>query len=170
MNFQLVFSRKTWYLLLVISTALSISAGFAALAGLNLSMLHVAAFGIMGLSVLFLAAEKDNTIPLRNNYFQCFLLAMCGYIFAGALGLIGAGLAWPMLLYTEQKRGIALAQQLRLLILAEGVYAIFWLLASSGIESVYLYVNLFAVLKGVARGWAAYTLCRTQRSDDNAQE
>lgn len=157
---SLFFSRKTWYSLLVISTALSMSAGFAALVGVDLTMLNVAAFAIMGLTVLFLAAEKDNDKALRNNYFQCFLLGMLGYVFGGGLGLVGACLAWPMLLYTEQKRAAPVAQQLRLVIFAEGAYALLWLLASGGVTALYFYVNLFALLKSVARGWAAYTLLR----------
>ncbi len=162
---MLVFSRRTWYILLVISAALSMSAGFGALVGINLSMLNVAAFGIMGLSVLFLAAEKDNDAKIRTNYFQSFLLGMLGYVMAGAIGLVGACLTWPMLLYTETKRGSALSRQLRLLILAEGVYAMFWLLATSGMEGIYFFVNLFAVFKAVARGWAAYALCRAEQSN-----
>lgn len=164
MNFSLVFSRKTWYSLLVISTALSMSAGFAALTGVDLSMLNVAAFAIMGLSVLFLAAEKENEKSLRNSYFQSFLLGMLGYIFTGAVGLVGACMAWPMLIYTEQKRSAPLVNQMKLLLLAEGVYACFWLLASSGMENIYFYVNLFAVLKAVARGWAAYSLLRWHKT------
>lgn len=165
---KLFFSRNTWYLLLVISTALSMSAGFAALVGLDLSALGVAAFAIMGLAVLFLAAEKDNELPIRKRYFYSFLLGILGYAVAGGVGLIGAALTWPMLLYTEQKRGAPLARQLRLLILAEGVYALFWLMASNGMTALYFYVNLFAVLKALSRGWAAYTLLRWHKQNGGA--
>ncbi len=168
MNFNLVFSRKTWYTLLVISTALSMSAGFAALAGVDISILNVAAFAIMGLSVLFLAAEKENDVKIRTNYFQSFLLGMLGYAISGAVGLVGACLTWPMLVYTEQKRGAPVARQLQLLIMAEGVYALFWLLANTGMENIYFYGNLFAVLKAVARGWAAYTLLRWHKQSNEA--
>ncbi len=164
MNFSLVFSRKTWYLLLVISAALSMSASLFALIGQDMTSLNVAAFAIMGLTVLFLAAEKSNDTKLRGSYFKSFLLAMLGYVFGSALGLIGAGLAWPMLLYTEQKRGAAVMQQLRMLIFAEAMYAAFWMLASGGNENVYLFVNLFALLKSVARGWAALVLYRDEKS------
>ncbi len=163
MNFSLVFSRKTWYVLLIIAAALSMSASLFALVGQDMTSLNVAAFAIMGLSVLFLAAEKSNDTKLRGSYFKSFLLAMLGYIFAGGLGLIGAGLAWPMLLYTEQKRGVAITQQLRLLIFAEAIYAAFWMLAFGGDENMYLFVNLFALLKAVARGWAAFVLYRDEK-------
>ncbi len=168
MHFSLNFSRKTWYSLLVIATAFSMSAGFAALAGADLSMLNVAAFGIMGMAVLFLAAEKDNDKKLRGSYFQSFLLGMLGYAFGGVLGLVGACLAWPMLLYTEQKRGAPLARQLQLLIFAEGAYALLWCLAANGVSALYFYVNLFALLKSVARGWAAYTLLRWHKQGSDA--
>ncbi len=130
--------------------------------GLSIGVLGVAAFGAMGLGVLFLAAEKGNSERLRNWYFASFALGMCGYAFGGVLGLVGGAAAWPVLAYTETKRGAPLEQPLRFLIFAECIYAAFVaLVLYGGFTSLVFYGNICGIFTAIARGRIALLLMRS---------
>ncbi len=165
------FTRKTWYSVLVLSAAVSLSAGFAALIGVSLNNFNFVAFGAMGLATLFLAAERDNERKIQNGYFFSFLLALLGYILGGIEGVIASSLAWPLLFYTETRRGAKILPQLQMLLLAELASAVFTILVFfENMPHLGLYLNIFSLLSAIARGWGAYILLKTTNSNKGANE
>ncbi len=164
-------TKTTWYSVLVLSAAISMSVGFAALIGVDLNQLNFVAFGAMGLATLFLAAERNNTRKAQNGYFFSFLLALFGYIFAGVEGVIAAALAWPLLFYTETRQGAKIMPQLQMLLIAELARAVFAMLVLfANMTHLGLYLNIFGVLSAIARGWGAYILLKSKVNNKGENE
>jgi hypothetical protein len=158
----LVFTRKTWYFLLLAAAAASMANGLAVLAGLDFSFLELCAFCATALAVLFLAAQKGAPAAEKRRYFAVFVLLLVSYTVGGPLAYLCAALAWPVLLVAEQKRGAALERQLRLVCFAEVVHLALTLLAEyGGFASLRFFSNLFWVLLAAARGWAALALYKS---------
>ena len=132
---KLKFTRKTWYFLLLVSAAASMLNGFAVLSGTSFGLIEQIAFAAAGIAALFLAAEKGSASWEKRNFTGVFVLLMVSYMVNGWAGYLCSALAWPLLLSTEYKRGMA----------ALG----FW-------------TNLLWVLLACARGWAALSLYKMQ--------
>jgi hypothetical protein len=165
MTGKLIFTRKTWYFLLLVAAAASMANGLAVLAGLDFSFLELCAFCASALAVLFLAAQKGAPAPEKRRYFAVFVLLLLSYATGGLLAYVCAALAWPVLLVTEQKRqkrGAQLERPLRLVCFAEAAHLALTLLAAyGGFASLRFFANLFWVLLAAARGWAALALYKT---------
>lgn len=170
MQFNLKFSRKTWYFLLLVSAAASMAAGLALLAGYDLSFLDTVAFAAAGMAVLFLAAYKqpgpDGTPgktanPYSGGYFGAFLWLMGSYLLFGSHLACRLTLFWPWLARVEQKRGMPVSGQLRLLIFAElAQIGLFFAGLAGGLG---LAVSILWVLVCAARGWLALALYKADK-------
>ena len=132
---KLKFTRKTWYFLLLASAAASMLNGFAVLSGTSFGLIEQIAFAAAGIAALFLAAEKGSASWEKRNFTGVFVLLMVSYMINGWAGYLCSALAWPLLLSTEYKRGMATLG--------------FW-------------TNLLWVLLACARGWAALSLYKMQ--------
>ena len=104
---KLKFTRKTWYFLLLASAAASMLNGFAVLSGTSFSLIEQIAFAAAGIAALFLAAEKGSASWEKRNFTGVFVLLMVSYMVNGWAGYLCSALAWPLLLSTEYKRGMA---------------------------------------------------------------
>lgn len=166
---KLVFTRKTWYFLLLAACAASMANGFAVLAGLEASLLErfafleMCAFCATGLAVLFLAAEKGAPKGQKSRYFGVFVLLLLSYILGGAPGYLCAALVWPVLLAVERGRGAPVERQLRLVGFAEAIHlGLLLAVLYGGLEGMRFFANLFWVLLAAARGWAALVLYKSR--------
>ena len=148
---KLKFTRKTWYFLLLASAAASMLNGFAVLSGTSFGLIEQIAFAAAGIAALFLAAEKGS------------VLLMVSYMVNGWAGYLCSALAWPLLLSTEYKRGMAIQRQLQLVGAAEALHLFFLLMAKyGGMAALGFWTNLLWVLLACARGWAALSLYKMQ--------
>jgi hypothetical protein len=165
MTGTLLFTRKTWYFLLLASAAASMANGFAVLIGQDFSFLELCAFCAAALAVLFLAAQKGAPAPEKRRYFAVFVLLLFSYATGGLLAYVCAALAWPVLLATEQKRptcGAPLQRPLRLICFAEALHLALTLAVTyGGVDALRFWANLFWVLLAAARGWAALVLYKS---------
>lgn len=160
---KLKFTRKTWYFFLLASAAASMLNGFAVLSGNNFSLLEQFAFCMAGIAVLFLAAEKGSESWEKRNFTGSFVLMMVSYMIDGWVGYLCSALAWPLLLSTEYKRGMAIQRQLQLVGGAEVLHLFFLLMAKyGGMTALGFWTNLLWVLLACARGWAALSLYKMQ--------
>ena len=147
---KLKFTRKTWYFLLLVSAAASMLNGFAVLSGTSFGLIEQIAFAAAGIAALFLAAEKGSASWEKRN-------------FTGWAGYLCSALAWPLLLSTEYKRGMAIQRQLQLVGAAEALHLFFLLMAKyGGMATLGFWTNLLWVLLACARGWAALSLYKMQ--------
>ena len=162
-DMKLKFTRKTWYFFLLASAAASMLNGFAVLSGNNFSLLEQFAFCMAGIAALFLAAEKGSEKWEKRNFTGVFVLLMVSYMVDGWAGYLCSALAWPLLLSTEYKRGMAIQRQLQLVGGAEALHLLFLLAAKyGGIAVLGFWTNLLWVLLACARGWAALSLYKMQ--------
>lgn len=154
MQFNLKLSRKTWYALLLFAAAAQLLNACAVLLGRGWGFWDTLGFAGTGMGLLFLAAEKGSPKAEKQGYFFAFLTLLLGYLFGAPLGYVFGALAWPLLLLTEQKRGAALQNPLRLLVFAEVMHIALLLVgARAG-----FWANLFWLLTCIARGNAALRL------------
>ena len=169
---KLKFTRKTWYFLLLASAAASMLNGFAVLSGTSFSLIEQIAFAAAGIAALFLAAEKGSASWEKRNFTGVFVLLMVRYMVNGWAGYLCSALAWPLLLSTEYKRGMAIQRQLQLVGAAEALHLFFLLMAKyGGMAALGFWTNLLWVLLACARGWAALSrgrLCRAGRGSGAA--
>ena len=126
---ELKFTRKTWYFLLLASAAASMLNGFAVLSGTSFGLIEQIAFAAAGIAALFLAAEKGSASWEKRNFTGVFVLLMVSYMVNGWAGYLCSALAWPLLLSTEYKRGMAIQRQLQLVGAAEALHLFFLLMA-----------------------------------------
>ena len=119
MTMNLKMTRRTWYALLLTAAACSLLAGFAAFAGQQLGLLDQLAFGATALAALFLAAEKGSPKQEKTGYFGVFVLLMLAYVAGAPLAHLFGAAVWPLLLAVERRRGMPVAQPLRLVCFAE---------------------------------------------------
>ena len=77
------------------------------LSGTSFSLIEQIAFAAAGIAALFLAAEKGSTSWEKRNFTGVFVLLMVSYMVNGWAGYLCSALAWPLLLSTEYKRGMA---------------------------------------------------------------
>lgn len=160
---KLKFTRKTWYFLLLASAAASMLNGFAVLSGTSFSLIEQIAFAAAGIAALFLAAEKGSASWEKRNFTGVFVLLMVSYMVNGWAGYLCSALAWPLLLSTEYKRGMAIQRQLQLVGAAEALHLFFLLMAKyGGMAALGFWTNLLWVLLACARGWAALALYKGQ--------
>ena len=129
---KLKFTRKTWYFLLLVSAAASMLNGFAVLSGTSFGLIEQIAFAAAGIAALFLAAEKGSASWEKRNFTGVFVLLMVSYMVNGWAGYLCSALAWPLLLSTEYKRGMAIQRQLQLVGAAEALHLFFLLMAKYG--------------------------------------
>uniref|UniRef100_UPI003FEED14D conjugal transfer protein TraD n=1 Tax=Faecalibacterium prausnitzii TaxID=853 RepID=UPI003FEED14D len=160
---KLKFTRKTWYFLLLASAAASMLNGFAVLSGTSFSLIEQIAFAAAGIAALFLAAEKGSASWEKRNFTGVFVLLMVSYMVNGWAGYLCSALAWPLLLSTEYKRGMAIQRQLQLVGAAEALHLFFLLMTKyGGMAALGFWTNLLWVLLACARGWAALSLYKMQ--------
>ena len=160
---KLKFTRKTWYFLLLASAAASMLNGFAVLSGTGFGLIEQIAFAAAGIAALFLAAEKGSASWEKRNFTGVFVLLMVSYMINGWAGYLCSALAWPLLLSTEYKRGMAIQRQLQLVGAAEALHLFFLLMAKyGGMAALGFWTNLLWVLLACARGWAALSLYKMQ--------
>ena len=160
---KLRFTRKTWYFLLLASAAASMLNGFAVLSGNSFGLIEQIAFAMAGISALFLAAEKGSAGWEKRNFTGVFVLLMVSYMVNGWVGYLCSALAWPLLLSTEYKRGMAVQRQLQLVSAAEVLRLVFWMLTKyAGMSGLAFWTNIMFVLLTCARGWAALSLYKMQ--------
>ena len=165
-DMKLKFTRKTWYFLLLASAAASMLNGFAVLSGTSFGLIEQIAFAAAGIAALFLAAEKGSASWEKRNFTGVFVLLMVSYMVNGWAGYLCSALAWPLLLSTEYKRGMAIQRQLQLVGAAEALHLFFLLMAKyGGMAALGFWTNLLWVLLACARGWAALSLYKMQEED-----
>lgn len=157
MQFNLKLSRKTWYALLVFAAAAQLLNACAVLTGHNWGFLDTLGFSGTGMAILFLAAEKGSPKAEKQGYFFAFLALLLGYLFGAPLGYLFGALAWPLLLLTEQKRGSAVQNRLRLVAFAEVMHTAL-LLAAGAMAAAGFWANLLWLLTCAARGSGALAL------------
>ena len=151
---KLKFTRKTWYFLLLASAAASMLNGFAVLSGTSFGLIE---------QIAFAAAEKGSASWEKRNFTGVFVLLMVSYMVNGWAGYLCSALAWPLLLSTEYKRGMAIQRQLQLVGAAEALHLFFLLMAKyGGMAALGFWTNLLWVLLACARGWAALSLYKMQ--------
>lgn len=156
---KLRFSRKTWYFCLLATAAFNLLNGLSALMGRSMALLDNLAFGGLGISVLFLAAQKGAPAAEKRRYFLVFVLLMLGYLFGGWMGLLFSALVWPALLAVEAGRGAQIRRPLIGVCAAEAVHLALVLgVILAGMESLALWANFLWVVLACLRGWAALTL------------
>jgi drug/metabolite transporter (DMT)-like permease len=144
---KLKFTRKTWYFLLLASAAASMLNGFAVLSGTSFGLIEQIAFAAAGIAALFLAAEKGSASWEKRNFTGVFVLLMVSYMVNGWAGYLCSALAWPLLLSTEYKRGMAIQRQLQLVGAAEALHLFFLLMAKyGGMAALGFWTNLLWVL------------------------
>ena len=137
--------------------------GFAVLSGNSFGLIEQIAFAMAGISALFLAAEKGSAGWEKRNFTGVCVLLMVSYMINGWAGYLCSALAWPLLLSTEYKRGMAVQRQLQLVGAAEALHLLFLLMAKyGGMAALGFWTNLLWVLLACARGWAALVLYKTQ--------
>ena len=152
---KLKFTRKTWYFLLLASAAASMLNGFAVLSGTSFGLIEQIAFAAAGIAALFLAAEKGSASWEKRNFTGVFVLLMVSYMVNGWAGYLCSALAWPLLLSTEYKRGMAIQRQLQLVGAAEAFHLLFVLLTVyGGMAGLSFWANLLWVLLACARAGA----------------
>ena len=159
MTMNLKMTRRTWYALLLTAAACSLLAGFAAFAGQQLGLLDQLAFGATALAALFLAAEKGSPKQEKTGYFGVFVLLMLAYVAGAPLAHLFGAAVWPLLLAVERRRGMPVAQPLRLVCFAEAAHLLLLLLALAGFHAAF-FTNLLWLLTAAARGAAALQLYR----------
>lgn len=164
---KLLFTRKTWYFLLIAAAALSLVNACSALGGMNFSFLDTIAFGVTGLACLFLAAEKGSTGAQRGAYFAAFAALLVSYLLFGYAGATRLTLAWLLLLWQEQRSGRPLQAQLRLVLFTEIVHAAVFVAGNAGLAAFSFWAQVLWVLLCAARAWAALVLYRTCGQNDN---
>ena len=139
------------------------STGFAVLSGTSFGLIEQIAFAAAGIAALFLAAEKGSASWEKRNFTGVFVLLMVSYMVNGWAGYLCSALAWPLLLSTEYKRGMAIQRQLQLVGAAEALHLFFLLMAKyGGMAALGFWTNLLWVLLACARGWAALSLYKMQ--------
>ena len=137
--------------------------GFAVLSGTSFGLIEQIAFAAAGIAALFLAAEKGSASWEKRNFTGVFVLLMVSYMVNGWAGYLCSALAWPLLLSTEYKRGMAIQRQLQLVGAAEALHLFFLLMAKyGGMAALGFWTNLLWVLLACARGWAALSLYKMQ--------
>lgn len=167
---KLHFSRKTWYFMLILSAALSLADGIGLLFGVQMPGLETLAFAGAGMAVLFLAAEKElgpdgqkgkTANPHSGQYMLAFFILLLSYILFGWNMAARLTLFWPFLAWVENKRGMEVTGQLRLLIFSE-VIQIGLLLAQipAGLGTA---AGILWVLVCVTRGWLAISLYKQNK-------
>lgn len=161
---KLKFTQKTWYFFLLAAAAISMLGGFAAVAGVDLSGLELIAFCLVGITVLFLAAQKGQPAKDKRNYTLVFVVLMISNLAAGGwAGDIASALVWPALLSIEYSHGKSIQRQLQLVGAAEAVRLLFSLLTTyAGMSGLAFWTNIMFILVTIARGSAALTLYKTQ--------
>ena len=133
------------------------------LSGTSFSLIEQIAFAAAGIAALFLAAEKGSASWEKRNFTGVFVLLMVSYMVNGWAGYLCSALAWPLLLSTEYKRGMAIQRQLQLVGAAEALHLFFLLMAKyGGMAALGFWTNLLWVLLACARGWAALSLYKMQ--------
>lgn len=163
---KLNFTRRTWYFALLASAALTLLNGLAVLAGRDLSFLETCAFCAAGMAALFLAASKGAPKREKQGYFAAFALMLFSYICGGAVGYICLAMAWPLILFTEYKRGARVERQLGLVSAAEAMHLLFVLAAVYfGASAMRFWANIMWILLAIARGWAALSLMKAQEEE-----
>ena len=162
---KLRFTRKTWYLMLVLSAAFGLADALALMIGENMAIWKTLGFAAAGMAVLFLAAYKQpgpdgqpgrTANPYSGKYLLAFFLLLLSYVMFGSHLAPRLTLFWPVLAWVEQQRGMPVANQLRLLIFTE-VIQIGLLLAQLR-TGVGMAVSILWALVCVTRGWLALTL------------
>ncbi len=161
---KLKFTQKTWYFFLLVAAAVSMLGGFGVLAGMDLSGLEVVVFCLVGITVLFLAAQKGSPAKDKRNYTLVFVALMISKLAAGGwAGDIASAVVWPALLSIEYGHGKEIQRQLQLVGAAEALRLLLWMLTRyAGMSGLAFWTNVLFVLLTCARGWAALTLYKTQ--------
>ena len=161
---KLKFTRKTWYFLPLASAAASMLNGFAVLSGTSFGLIEQIAFAAGGHRGPFPSRRKKGSASWeKRNFTGVFVLLMVSYMVNGWAGYLCSALAWPLLLSTEYKRGMAIQRQLQLVGAAEALHLFFLLMAKyGGMAALGFWTNLLWVLLACARGWAALSLYKMQ--------
>ncbi len=167
---KLHFSRRTWYTLLVLSAALSLTDALALLAHVDMTILESLAFAASGMAVLFLAAEKEpgpdgkpgkTANPQSGSYFGAFLLLLLSYVLSDWTVAARITLFWPVLAWVEKKRGMPVERQMRLLAFTEVIQI--GLVLAQRRTGLGLAASILWALVCVTRGWLAITLYKSNK-------
>lgn len=174
------FTRKTWYFMLLAMAALGMADGFGMAFGVDLSFFEAISFGGNGLAALFLAAQKAPASadgarrraanPYSGLYFAAFLALLVSYLLFGDKMTMRLTVFWPLLAFVEQKRGMKLRQQMRLLIFSELLQAAALIAVQLGQTAFLMLAVVFWILLCIARGWAALALYRQRDPEDGTEE
>ncbi len=167
---KLHFTRKTWYLMLLLSAAFSLTDAGLLLFGENQAVWKTLAFAAAGMAVLFLAAEKEVgptgvSGKMANPYSGWYMLAF--FLLLGSYVLVGSHLApritlfWPVLAWVEKKRGMPVDNQLKLLIFSELIQI--GLLLAQLRTGLGLASGILWVVVGITRGWLALVLYKNSK-------
>ena len=167
---KLRFTRKTWYLMLLLSAAFGLADALALMVGENMAIWKTLGFAAAGMAVLFLAAYKEpgpdgkpgrTANPYSSKYLLAFFLLLFSYVMFGSHLAPRLTLFWPVLGWVELKRGMPVAAPLRLLIFTE-VIQIGLLLAQLR-TGVGMAVSILWALVCVTRGWLSLVLYKQSK-------
>ncbi len=166
---KLKFSRRTWYFMLLAMAALGMADGIGLLFGADLTFFETISFGGSGIAALFLAAERGApepgqkrgaSNPLAGLYFACFAALLVSYLAFGGAMAMRLTVFWVGLALVEQKRGMQLHAQLRLLAFSEILHAAALIAVNFGQQAFSVLAVVFWILVCLARGWTALALYR----------
>lgn len=167
---KLRFTRKTWYLMLLLSAAFGLADAIALLFGENMAIWKTLGFAAAGMAVLFLAAYKEpgpdgqpgrTANPYSGKYLVAFFCLLLSYVLFGSHLAPRLTLFWPVLGWVEHQRGMPVAPALRLLIFTE-VIQIGLLLAQLR-TGVGMAVSILWALVCITRGWMAMILYKKSK-------
>lgn len=162
---KLHFTRKTWYLMLLLSAACSLTDAGLMLFGENQAVWKTLGFAAAGMVVLFLAAEKQlgstgrpgkMANPYSGWYMMAFFVLLASYVLFGSHLAPRMTLFWPVLAWVEQKRGMPVSNQLKLLIFSEVVQI--GMLVAQLRTGLGLAAGILWVVVCITRGWLAMVL------------
>lgn len=163
---KLKFTRKTWYVFLLAAAALSLLDGLIGLTGVNFSLFETAAFICAGIGTLFLAMQKGGPEGSQRSYSFTFVLLVYSQMFTGPISRFAAALVWPNLLIYECGRDVSVINPTRLVLVCEAAHLILSLAALYTEQSaLYFWAGLVSLPLACARGWAAYTLYKEQKKE-----
>lgn len=166
MQWNLSITRKTYYALGVLGTALSMGQAIMLLFGTSMNLLENIAFVLTGLMLLFLAAIKGSDGRDKARYFLCFVLLLFGS--GMVLGLpwvdrVAAGLSWPIFLWYEEMRQGGLSRQAWAVTGTEVASFLLWLLVVPGqMAALMPAANVVWLAVVLMRAWAILSLYRQE--------
>ncbi|EJX01496.1 conjugal transfer protein D [gut metagenome] len=164
---KLKLSKKTYYTMGLLGTALSLVQAIAAFAGGSMRLLDSAVFCLTGLMLLFLASVHGTPAADKRSLFCCFLLLVGSMFFSiPLLQIILVSLVYPAFAAYEKNRDERLTNQFRAVCIGDLLWMGFRIVVLLGeVKSMMLPANLAGLLAICARLWLMFSLYKRERDE-----